>query len=179
MNASLLILCWNLLSGSSEAAPWDVAVASSDGSSVKLGSFLGRPTVLFYEDRHSLETNRDFKDALTRFLASGDWAHRPQVLAVANLQEFNWFPALQFALAGVRRAEVKAGVNVYIDFDGALGARLGSKGFKGSWVVLLSPQGHILYQHQGQLNVAQGEQLLSLLAQASEKTWQKATASTH
>ncbi len=151
------------MASSALGAPVDAQVSDSSGEAVRLSRFRGKPAILFYEDKDSTGLNQPLKDELfVRGKAQG-LLGAASVVAVANLQAFNWFPARNFARAGVRDAEKKAGVPVLIDWEGALTRPPLALPAKSSTVLVLSPQGEVLFSHSGQLTPAQREEVFSLL----------------
>src|SRR4051794_13203151 len=84
--------------------PLDASLASAQGQTVRLGSQLGMPTVLFYEDRYSTALNQQTKDELFARGKREGLLQAAKVLAIANLEGLDWFPARDFALAAVRDA---------------------------------------------------------------------------
>jgi hypothetical protein len=173
-----LTLLWTVLSAApAGSALFDASVSTSSGETVQLSQFWGRPTVVFYEDRKSMEDNRLLKQQLEHLLAQNALLRRTRVLAVANLQEYNWFPARQFALAGVKSAEVKNRIALYIDLEGSLTRAPIQLPRAGASVLLVDEQGTIVFRHLGPLGDKQRGQMFSLLEQLSKKPWQKAQAS--
>ncbi|MCP3135871.1 hypothetical protein [Pyxidicoccus xibeiensis] len=107
--------------------------------------------VLFYEDKDSTGLNATLKETLfergkARGLLDAAW-----VVAVANLQKFDFFPARQIALSYVRDEEKKAGVPILVDLDGTLGAAPWELPMKTSNVLLLDAAGAVVFRHSGRM----------------------------
>lgn len=131
--------------------PMDATLRSSRGEQVSLSRWRGKPVILFYEDQKSTELNGRLKDELfERGRARGllDAAH---VVAVANLEAYDFFPARQFALAAVRDEEKKAGVPILVDLKGTLGAPPWELPKKTSNVLLLNSEGALIFKHSGRM----------------------------
>jgi hypothetical protein len=141
----------------------DGLVTTTAGAELKLRTLWGKPTVLFYEDRHSTQLNDSFKVLLFKKGREQNLLDRASVVAVANLKSFNFFPARQFALAAVRDAEKKAGVPVYVDFKGTLAEAPNALPPNTSSVLVLDAQGRVKFEFHGPLDAAQQEKALAAL----------------
>jgi hypothetical protein len=142
----------------------DARLESSGGKSVSLRSLKGKPTLVFYEDRDSAELNQAFKDELFRKGKEEHLLDAVQVVAVADLQGYDWFPARNFARDGVRDAEKKAGIPVYVDWDGTMKAKPWAMKEKTSNVVLLDADGTEVTRCSGKLAEDQKAKLFATLA---------------
>ncbi len=141
----------------------DGTIETSSGRTIRLATLWGKPTVLFYEDRDSTQVNQHVKDALTARGQQTGLAKAVSVVAVANVQSFNFFPARNFVLAAVRVIEKRFNLPVYLDFQGSL--TLAPVGFpaKGSTVVVLDAAGLSRHEWRGALTKADLDQLFSTL----------------
>lgn len=151
---SASVAAWASGPGARRDQPLDASLVSSRGEAVQLKAQLGLPTVLFYEDRHSTDLNRQTKDELFARGKRDGLLQAARVVAVANLQGYDWFPARDFALAGVREAEVKAGVPVLVDWAGALSAPPWALPARTSSVLLLDSAGRVAFERSGRLTDA-------------------------
>lgn len=177
MTVGLPLLLSLLSAAPAGGAVLEASVSTSSGEAVQLSQFWGRPTIVFYEDHKSMEDNRLLKQQLERLLAQNARLRHTQVLAVANLQEYNWFPARQFALAGVRSAEAKNRISLYIDLEGTLTRAPVRLPRAGASVLVVDEQGTIVFRHLGPVGDKQRGHLFALLEQLAKKPWQKAQAS--
>jgi hypothetical protein len=141
----------------------DGTVETSNGNTIHLASLWGKPTVLFYEDRDSTQINQHVKEALTLRGQRTGLAQAVAVVAVANVQSFNFFPARNFVLAAVRNLEKRFSLPVYLDFRGSLTEPPTRFPAKGSTVVVLDAAGQALKEWRGPLTSADVEQLFSTL----------------
>lgn len=141
----------------------DAALVSSRGKAVQLKTLFGLPTVLFYEDRHSTALNQQTKDELFERGQREGLLQAVKVIAVADLEGYNWFPARDFALSAVRDAEVKAGVPVLVDWSGMLRSPPWSLAGKTSTVLLLDAKGRVVFARSGQLTETDRAELFQTL----------------
>jgi Bacterial protein of unknown function (YtfJ_HI0045) len=146
-----------LLSGSAHAGEvnMDAVVETSGGAQTHLNALWSRPTVLFYEDKESNQLNQHVKDALFLRGKEKGLLDQVNVIAVANVAAFNWFPARNFVLAAVRDIEAHVHVPVYLDFQGSLTVPPWSLAAKSSTVLVLSARGEVLWSVRGKLTDAQ------------------------
>ena len=130
----------------------DAIVETSSGAKAHLASLWKRPTVLFYEDKDSSRLNQHVKDALFARGRDHGLLEAVSVVAVANVAAFDWFPARNFVLAAVRDVEREAHVAVYLDFKGALATAPWNLPPKSSTVLVLSPEGQVVWKAKGRLS---------------------------
>ncbi len=156
MNAILLSMAVGAAAGL-----LDARLESSKGAPVTLAPLKGKPVLVFYEDRDSTGLNQALKDELFKRGKERGLLDAVHVVAVADLQGFNWFPARDFALSGVRDAEQKAGIPVYIDWAGSMRASPWRLKAQTSNVVLLDAHGEERQRWEGPLNAAQREALFA------------------
>ena len=141
----------------------DAPVVTSSGEKAMLASQWGKPTVLFYEDRFSSKLNQTLKDGLFKRGVELGLIDRVSVVAVANLEGLDWFPARGFALAAVRDAEQKAGIPVYVDWSGVLARAPWRLPAKSASVVVLDERGQVTWEASGALGPAQREEVFDEL----------------
>lgn len=167
MNLRVIPVGCALVAGLASAAEvgqtLNASLSSSSGDQVQLADQLGKPTILFYEDRDSTTQNQSLKDELFKLGKERNLLNAVGVVAVANLKAWDWRPAKDFALAGVRHEESKAGIPVYVDFKGALSAAPWSLPSKASSVVVLDEAGKVLFVASGPLTKAEREQIYAVL----------------
>ncbi|QSQ20375.1 hypothetical protein JY651_34705 [Pyxidicoccus parkwayensis] len=144
--------------------PMDATLRTSEGKEVRLSRWRGKPVVLFYEDKDSTTLNQPLKETLfergkERGLLDAAW-----VVAVANLEKFDFFPARQIALSYVRDEEKKAGVPILVDLDGTLGDAPWGLPKKTSNVLLLDAEGKIVFRHSGRMKPEEQEAFFTALS---------------
>jgi len=131
--------------------PVDATLRTSAGDEVRLSRWRGKPVILFYEDKDSTTLNSALKETLFARGRERGLLDSASVVAVANLQKFDFFPARQIALSYVRDEEKKAGVPILVDLDGTLGAAPWQLPMKTSNVLLLDAAGALVFRHSGQM----------------------------
>ena len=116
--------------------------------------------------RHSSSTtlNSPLKEALfergrERGLLDAAW-----VVAVANLEKFDFFPARQIALSYVRDEEKKVGVPILVDLDGTLGDAPWGLPKKTSNVLLLDAEGKVVFRHSGRMKPEEQDAFFTALS---------------
>ncbi len=131
--------------------PVDATLRTSAGDEVRLSRWRGKPVILFYEDKDSTTLNSALKETLFARGRERGLLDSASVVAVANLQKFDFFPARQIALSYVRDEEKKAGVPILVDLDGTLGAAPWQLPMKTSNVLLLDATGALVFRHSGKM----------------------------
>jgi hypothetical protein len=139
------------------------ALQDSNGDPIELGTFRGKPVIFFYEDRYSTDLNKQVKDELFARGRELGVLDRARIVAVANLSPYNWFPARNFALAAVRDAEKKFGVQVLVDFTASLGEVPWSLPTKTSSILVFDAEGNRLWKKSGRLSDEERAELFGLL----------------
>lgn len=147
-----------------DAAPRDAALERTDGSTVAMRTYRGKPAVLFYEDRHSTELNADVKTALLEQGRAAGRTDAVHVVAIANIQAYDFFPAKDFAVAFIRRLEGTIGIPILLDARGVLSAPPWNLPDEGGTVVLLDADGRVVWQHSGALGPERTKALLARVA---------------
>ncbi len=154
-----------LLAASAFALPGPLAVRleRTDGSSVDLASYRGKPAVLFYEDRGSTALNQSVKDAVWARARRDGLESAAHVIAVANIHAYDWIPARTFAVTFIRQLEKRIGIPILLDLRGVLTSPPWNlPGDTGS-VLLLDADGMIVSRQSGRLTAADTERLLATL----------------
>jgi hypothetical protein len=146
------------------ASPLDATLRSSDGEQAPLSKWRGKPVILFYEDKDSTRLNLALKDELFAQGREHGLLDSAWVVAVANLEKFNFFPARQIALSYVRDEEKRAGVPILVDLEGTLGASPWALPKKTSTVMLLDASGAIVYSYSGRLEQAERQTFFTALS---------------
>jgi len=149
--------------GSVAPEPLDAQVWTAEGQKVHLRSFWGRPTVLIYEARNALEVNRTLKDALWHRGHGPGAKTDAQVLGIAALHEYDWFPARSVAEHMVRERQARVGIPVLIDWKGELSTGAWALPAQGSSVVVLGDKGTVEFRATGALTQQQIDEVFALL----------------
>ena len=146
------------------ASPLDATLHSSDGAQAPLSKWRGKPVILFYEDKDSTRLNLALKEELFERGRQHGLLEAAWVVAVANLEKFNFFPARQIALSYVRDEEKKVGVPILVDLEGTLGDSPWSLPKKTSTVMLLDATGAVVYSYSGRMEEAERKTFFTTLS---------------
>lgn len=162
------ISTWAALVGLSVAAPahaepLDAVVETTGGARIHLSGLWKKPAVVFYEDKDSTALNQPVKDALFRLGRERQLLESVAVVAVANVQAFDWFPARNFVVAAVKDTEARFHLPVYCDFKGALSQAPWSLPSSGATTLVLDTRGDIVWQASGKLSEAEQQRLFDAL----------------
>lgn len=129
----------------------EAALQGADGRKVALSQWRGKPVVLFYEDQDATQQNARVKEELFARGQALGLLDAAWVVAVADLQGFNFFPAREFALAFVQQEEKKLGVPILVDLEGRLRVEPWKLPRGQSNVLLLDAQGRVVWHHAGRM----------------------------
>jgi peroxiredoxin len=142
--------------------PLDVKLAASTGTPIQLSQFRGGPMVIFYEDQNSVRINKPLKDEL--------WNRRPalaatqaHVLGIAYLKPYDFFPVRGFALERLRAMEKRSGIPILADLKGEMGQAPWSLPARGSTVLLVDKEGHVVFRKTGALSDEEVKQVVANL----------------
>lgn len=162
-----LNLSWTLLVlGVATAARAQEAtkLRTTEGTYVRLReAFRSRPSVLFYEDKDSTRLNQALKDALFAAGKKNNLLDAVSVVAVANVQAYDWFPARNFVVSAVKETEKKVGVPVYLDWTGELTRKPWSLSANNSTVVIVDRAGAVRWTKEGKLEPKEVDEALALI----------------
>jgi len=147
-----------------ESSPLEATLQSADGEQTPLSKWRGKPVILFYEDKDSTQLNGVLKEELFARGKQHGLLEAAWVVAVANLEKFNFFPARQIALSHVRDEEKKVGVPILVDLEGTLGGPPWALPKKTSTVMLLDATGSVVYRYSGRLEEAERQTFFSALS---------------
>jgi hypothetical protein len=151
MLTAALLAASPLLATGHQVGPMDATLRSSNGKEVALSRWRGKPVILFYEDRHSTTLNSSLKEALFSRGQELGLLDAAFVVAVANLESFDFFPARGIALSHVRDEEKKWGIPILVDLKGTLGKAPWNLPTKTSSVLLLDGNGTLVYRYSGRM----------------------------
>ncbi|HVG57735.1 MAG TPA: hypothetical protein VNA24_04225 [Hyalangium sp.] len=146
------------------ATPLDATLHSSDGVEAPLSKWRGKPVILFYEDKDSTKLNLVLKEQLFERGKQHGLLEAAWVVAVANLEKFNFFPARQIALSYVKDEEKKVGVPILVDLEGTLGGLPWKLPKKTSTVMLMDATGAVVYSYSGRLDEAERKNFFTVLS---------------
>lgn len=136
----------------------EASVEDVEGKKLALSSLEGKTVVVVYEDKDSAKLNDAFKEGLKKLDLSS-----VAVLPVADVSEYNSWPAKGFVKDAIREESKKAGVTIYCDWDASFRKALElTKGT--SCIVVLSKKGKVLFAHDGALSEDQRKAALGAVS---------------
>lgn len=123
-----------------------------------------RVTLIVFEDKDVGSQNGDFKK---RFgVLQKTLGERVVLLPVADVSNYNYWPAKRFVKDALRAAGRKDGITVYADWSGA-GRTILRPRPKLSNLVLVDPDLKVLWASSGQLKPTEEDELLALVKSAA------------
>jgi predicted transcriptional regulator len=137
-----------------------VTIESSAGKSRSLPE--GKPILVIYEDQDGGKDNVAVKEMLGRINASPENRAHCESIAVADVEKWNWWPAKKYALDDIRKAEKAKSTVVWLDWKGSVRKAWGLARGKNN-LVLIAPDGKILWSSSGTLQPADRDALLDVL----------------
>lgn len=153
--------------GASSSGPeaLDATLSTSKGERVQLSRWRGKPVILFYEDKDSTTLNAPLKAELFTRGRERGLLQSAFVVAVANLEKYDFFPAREIALSYVRDEEKKAGVPILVDLRGTLGQAPWKLPTKTSTVMLLDAAGTPVFRSSGRMKPEDQERFFVVLGE--------------
>jgi len=141
----------------------DATVEDADEKTLALRDLKGQPIIVFYEDKESGALNDPLKQELGRWL-DDDAALKAAVVivAVADVSDYNSWPAKGFAKDAIRAESKKSGTTIWCDWDGSFGKALELRAGTSS-VVVIGRAGTVRFSADGALPATQRKTVESLL----------------
>jgi len=132
-----------------------------------LESRRGKPTLIVYEDKESVQQNAGLKAELATLARNGEYKKRVALVAVADVSGYDYWPARGFVRSAIREETHKQGTLIFCDWNGGVRNALGfTKGR--SNVALFGRDGRILFSGSGALDDQQRKTLIDLLRREVE-----------
>ncbi len=149
-----------LLIAEGTVAP-QVRVQDQDGHEKTLPA--NHPILVIYEDQDGGKQNHHAKDVIGKLNTDKANQARVDVLPIADLEKWNWWPAKKYALADIQKQARQKRTTIYLDWTGQL---------RKSWqldkaknhLILIGTDGKVLFTSQGECPPAVLDRLLSILA---------------
>jgi hypothetical protein len=126
------------------------------------------PTLVFYEDKDAGKQNQTAHDRVGALADKPGNQGKVDILAVADVSKWDWFPAHNFAIAEIRKIARRENATIYCDWKGTVRKQWGLTRGK-SGVVLLGADGRVRFAGEGPLSEAQLGELLERLAELGLK----------
>lgn len=150
------------------SVPKDFPVLDADDKPARLSTLrAGKPTLVFYEDKDGGGQNDRFKQRLGKLRETSPAAKKVVLLAVADVGNYDYWPAKGFVKSALRDAGKKAGITVWADWTTEGRKSLGAHAGKSN-VVLLDAAGKVLWSSAGALTAAQESDLLARVEAAGK-----------
>lgn len=135
----------------------DARVEDADGKRLALRSLVGDTLVIVYEDKDSSSLNDAFKKDLAKLPADSFTA-----VPIADVSEYNSWPAKGFVKDAIRDESKKAGITIWCDWDASCRKALAlPKGT--SSVVVVGKRGKLLYAFDGELSASERKAAISAI----------------
>ena len=161
---AVLSLFLSFAAGATEPAKvLNAKVTRSTGEDAQLSWYWGKPVILVYEDPSSVKLNQPAKDELKRLSELYNLRKVVDVVAVANLEGLDWWPAKPIALSMVRAEETRGQLPVLVDMTGELRKAPWNLNPKSSTMMVVSPKGELLFKNEGKLEGRRLDELKATL----------------
>lgn len=150
------------------SVPKDFTVRDADDKSTTFTALRGaKPALVFYEDKDGGGQNDRFKQRLGKLRETSASAKKVTLLAIADVGNYDYWPAKGFVKDALRDAGKKAGITVWADWTTDGRKSLGAHTAKSN-VVLLDAAGKVLWSSAGALTTAQESDLLGRVESAGQ-----------
>jgi hypothetical protein len=145
----------------SAEAPLDIELESSTGGRRRLSEHRGRVVVLFWENRDANQANAAAKKDLDRM--SAELGRELVVVAVGDVSAFDFAGARSVVRTAIRTMAKAIGVEILLDWKGALAEAPFGLEPGTSNVMVLDREGRPIYRHRGELDAGQRRELMTLV----------------
>lgn len=150
-----------------ESAP-EAKVQDADDQTLWMSELRGSPIVVFYEDKDSRDTNASMKSEVASLLSESGMSGI-RVIPIADVSDYDSWPARGFVKDAVREESKKAGLTIYCDWDASFRSKYDlAKG--NSNVVVIGRDGVVKAAATGALSAERRAAFLSLLRTEAKKT---------
>lgn len=138
-------------------------VQTLDGKRLDTRKLQGKTTVIFYESKDATAQNGALKAALARQDKTTGYGESVQVVAVADVSAWNFWPAKGFVQDAVREKERESGHPIFLDWSGEFGKAFGMIDDKSN-VVVVGADGKVNLSHAGPVPADKALQILKATA---------------
>jgi len=150
-----------------DAAP-NARIEDADGHALELKALKGKPVVIIYDDRTSAPKSEGFRKELIKLLKSPPYASQVELLLVANVSAYDFWPARGTVEDAVRKETKKQGTKVYCDWTGGLRSAFKLKN-EVTNVVMVGKDGRVAFALEGVPAGKEQQRLVEMLrAQAGQ-----------
>jgi predicted transcriptional regulator len=116
--------------------------------------------LVIYEDQDGGKQNKVVKELLGKINSDPKNRAKVDVVAVADLEKWSWWPARKYALADVQKAANEKKTTIYLDWKGELRRVWGLSKGKNN-LVLVGTDGVVRFSSEGPIGEEQQKQLLA------------------
>lgn len=134
--------------------PVEFALEETSGQTRTMSAVRGRVVVIFYEDREHTDLNRELKLTLHRFIVDNQLRDQTTTYAVADVQGIDGV-VRDMARAAIRAIASQYGIQILLDWDGALARPPFSLRHGDANLALVDRQGRIRWRHSGAIGEAE------------------------
>jgi hypothetical protein len=154
----VILLALLLIAQSAVAPP--VRVEDQNGNVKSIPG--DKPMLVIYEDQDGGKTNLHAKDVIGRINTNTANQAKVDVLPVADLEKWNWWPAKSHALKDIQKTAVEKRTTIYLDWTGAV-RKAWNLAKKRSSLVLVGTDGKVLFASEGDISEARLQELIARL----------------
>lgn len=130
-------------------APIDFSLEETSGQQRSMQQVRGRVVLVFYEDRGHTDTNRDFKYLMHQFVVDNHLGGETTTYAVANIGSLGSGVIRDMARVAIRAFAAQYGIQILLDWDGALQRAPISMRDAAANTVLVDRAGRVRWHHVG------------------------------
>jgi hypothetical protein len=142
--------------------PADFSLEETSGVTRTLLAVRGRVAIVFYEDREHTPDNQELKLTLHRYVVDNGLREQITTYGVANLAGIDGM-VRDMARAAIRAIAAQYGIQILLDWQGALQRTPFSFPSTGSTIALFDRQGRLRYRVTGVHSAAQQSELFRTL----------------
>jgi hypothetical protein len=144
------------------SAPADFSLEETSGQTRTLAAVRGRIAIVFYEDREHTPDNQELKLTLHRYVVDNGLREHITTYGVANVAGIDGV-VRDMARAAIRAVAAQYGIQILLDWDGALQRAPFSFPATGSTIALFDREGRLRYRVTGVHSAAQQSELFRTL----------------
>jgi hypothetical protein len=146
------------------SGPADFSLEETSGVSRTMLEVRGRVAIVFYEDREHTADNQELKHTLHRYVLDNDLRGQITTYGVANVMGLEGMMR-DMARTAIRAIAAQYGIQILLDWDGALQRAPFGFPSTGATIALFDRQGRMRYRVTGVHTAAQQTELFRALRQ--------------
>jgi hypothetical protein len=143
-------------------APAAAKVVDVDERSLSLETLRGQPVLVVYEDKDSSKLNAALKRELDELMKSQPRLRKVRVVAVADVSEYDFWPAKGAVKDAIRDEQKKANTTIYLDWSADFRSKLALDRATSN-VVLFDGEGRFVFARSGALAPADRKALVEAM----------------